>query len=136
MASKQSPKFCPTAPEIEAAAKLEARTIEQRIKNEAESSRVSALPAPNITCNRVEMLKQAKVAGASLNETPEARQLRKDDILRAHGALLTLHSHNIKRIPVGAEHGCLRMGCFKPGAISSGTTGKGNYYCAEHHRMA
>lgn len=133
---ERNTKFCPTVPEITAAALETVKRHKKRDENKAEAERVSALPAPKISCNPIEMLAKAKFSTpGQINETSEERMKRRADILKNHEAILVLHSHKITRRFAGDEHRCEYGGCHSAGGISNGTTGKGNFYCATHFRM-
>jgi len=134
---ERNTKFCPTVPEIVAAVLETIKRHQKRDENRAEAQRVSALPAPKISCNPLELLDQAKSAGElGAGQTGEERMARRAELLKNHEAMLVLHGHSIKRIHADIEHSCARHGCRMPGGISSGITGKGNFYCADHYRMA
>lgn len=134
---EKNTKFCPTVPEIVSAVLTTIKTHKKRDENRAEAARVSALPAPKIIdCNPLEMLAKVKIRDRVVEETSEERIKRRSDILQNHEALLVLNNHKIKRRTFGQEHNCEYGGCNKVGGISSTTTGNGNFYCAEHYRMA
>ena len=128
--------FCPTVPEIVAAVLETVKTHKKREENKAEAERVSALPAPTISCNPVEMLLTAKKLVKQGDETKKDWMARKAEIWKNQEAILNLYSHKIAKKIAGPEHKCMYGGCGRPGAISRATTGKGNYYCAEHYRVS
>jgi thioester reductase-like protein len=102
----------------------------KKSENKAEAERLAALPAPTIECNPVEMLVTAKKSTAA-NRTKEEEQIARDEALKNHNAILTIHGHKIKRRYAQPSHYCAVDGCRKPGGISGG----GNFYCADHYRM-
>jgi len=132
-----SPKFCPTVPEIIGAVLEVIKRRKKHAENKAEAERVSALPAPTISCNPIEMLASAKKSsGIDQKETSEERMKRRAEIEKNHNALLTLNSSKIKKIYAKIEQSCQHNGCRNAGGISNSTNGKGNFYCADHYRMA
>lgn len=134
---ERNTKFCPTVPEIVAAVLETIKRHQKRDENKAEADRVSALPAPTISCNPLELLDQAKSAGRSgVAETSDERMARRAELLKNHESLLVLNGHRIKRVYADVEHLCAHHGCGMPGGIGSGITGKSNFYCADHYRMA
>jgi hypothetical protein len=102
-------------------------------RNKEESVRVSALPAPTITCNPVEMFTAAKVENESY--TPEEAKERHKMLLINHDAMLKLNAHKIYTRYASDQQSCSYDGCRKSGAISNGTKGEGNFYCKDHFRQ-
>lgn len=134
LCSSRAIKFCPTVPEIVAAVLETVKIHKKRDENKAEADRISALPAPTITCKPAEMLAKAKKS-APIEETAEERKIRRAEMQKNHEALLTLAGSRINRGISGHNHTCEYGGCMKIGTISRAITGKGNFYCAEHFRM-
>jgi hypothetical protein len=99
----------------------------RREQNQAEAERVAALPAPKIECNPLEMLAEAKKSKTGTRT--------REECLKAHDALLTLHAHLIKHIEPDHFHSCEVGFCRKPGSISTNPKG-GPYYCLEHYKIA
>lgn len=137
---ERNTKFCPTVPEIVASVLDVVKQHKKSDENKAESERISALPSPTISCNPIEMLAKAKIKDVSNNEvseeSSEERMKRRAEMLKNHEALLVIHGENIKRRYAGPEHSCEYSGCQKAGSISRAISGKGNFYCSEHYRMA
>ena len=105
-------------------------------ENKVESERLAALPAPTIVCNPLEMLAKVKSAAKpDGKEDHDAWMARKAAALQNHNAVLTLHSHKIRKHYGRTEHQCNVPGCYKTGTLSSATGGGGNFYCADHFRM-
>lgn len=125
---ESKPKFCPTIPELLACIES-ARKERLRSQNEhLEAERLASLPPPTIQCNPLQMLAEAK------RSAPGAPTM--EERLKSHAALLTLHSHLIKKPRFGAIHKCGVSGCAELGALSTTTKGGGNFYCREHYRQA
>jgi hypothetical protein len=103
-------------------------------ENKVESERLAALPAPTIEVNALEMLTKAK-ASIKGDRTEEQKAKDKAAALQNHNAVLTLHSHKIRKHYGRPEHQCNVPGCYKTGTLSSATSGGGNFYCADHFRM-
>jgi hypothetical protein len=123
-------KFCPNIPELlehVAAAAINRRRTET---NKTEAQRIGNTPAPTIECNPLEMLKAAREALRQNPPTGEERAAA----LKAHEALLYAHRDKISRYYVDNDHRCHVGYCDNHGTLSHGTTGGGNFYCAEHFR--
>jgi hypothetical protein len=128
--SSENVEFLPTIPQLAGHVEAIDKEIQQEDKNKIEAKRVSALPAPSITCDPVQMLFAAKVSKEDISK----EQFKA--MLGNHVALLVLHSHNIKKLWADDMHLCRFSGCYSAGSIGSGTTGGGNFYCATHYRMS
>jgi hypothetical protein len=134
---KRNTKFCPTVPEIVESVLEVIKRNKKRDENQIEAIRVSTLPAPTIECDPLVMLSDAKKnISAQLTQTSKERMEKRREVLKNHEALLNCNRSKIKRHVASYEHSCEVDGCNKAGGISSGITGHGNYYCAEHYRMA
>ena len=127
-------RFVPTVPDLVAVIKAAQTERLKQSRLNAESTRIAALPAPTIECNPLEMLAKAKQA-PKVEETAEERIKKRADALKNHQALLTLSSHHIRHVEVSREHLCAVEHCRNTGALSSATSGHGNYYCAEHYHQ-
>jgi hypothetical protein len=107
----------------------------QKLDNHADAQRVAALPAPKIECNPVEMLAKAKSAAKTGSKEDIATWMkRKAEAEQNNNAVITLHSHRIRKRYASAEHKCAVGFCNKAGTNSSSNTGGGNFYCKEHYR--
>lgn len=127
-------KFLPNIPEllehIDDAAKNR-----RRIENNCEEAiRIGNTPAPTIECQPLEMLKTARDALRQKQESSEERMINRAAALKAHEELLNAHSDKIRRKYANNDQLCTVGHCNKPGSLSHGTTGGGNFYCSEHIR--
>jgi hypothetical protein len=126
----------PTIPEMVDFVEQARKARAQLESNRDEVERLAALPAPIIQCNPLEMLAKAKSAAQPAGKKDhDAWMERKAAALQNHNAVLTLHSHKIRKNYGRPEHQCNFPGCYKTGALSSATGGGGNFYCADHFRM-
>lgn len=130
-AAAESPKFIPGVQELIAAIEAVDKEHKKSEINRIESERVSALPPPTITCDPVKMFVEAK---ANQNGLPTRAEM--DARIENHRALLIIHREKIRSIRPTAEQLCKHGMCNKAGTISSSTSGGGNFYCADHWRIA
>jgi hypothetical protein len=114
--------------DTDAAEKL--RKQREREKEEAER-RSRAIEAPKIECNPLEMLATAHEAAKHGNGSTTTREER----LRNHEAILTLHSRSIRHYQDDGSHKCAVGNCHKLGSITDSTRGGSNWYCLEHAKM-
>lgn len=127
-------KFLPNVPELLGLIEAAAKSRRQTETNQAEALRIANTPPTPIHCDPLEMLKEAREAFRQAPETQEERRTRLNKAIRAHELLLLEHRDKIKRGFVDADHTCHIPYCDKPGSLSNGTTGKGNFYCSQHFR--
>jgi hypothetical protein len=100
-------------------------------KNASEAGILArALPNPVSRCNPLEMLAQAKALVKSSGGVSSLDEKRKQ-----HEALLADHARRglIPKANVALSL-CAVEGCQSVGHFSSGTNGKGNFYCARHFK--
>jgi len=137
MALAQSPKFVPNIQQIVSCVVQAEKENKRIVKNKIEAARVAALPPPTITCNPIQMLRDA-IAFIENDEkdlTKEEKRFMHHSRLRAHEDLIKAHTDK-KELVVHNEHKCVASFCEKPGALSHGTTGANNFYCKDHFRQA
>lgn len=125
-------KFLPNVPELLGLIEAAAKSRRQTEANQQEALRIGNTPPTSRDCNPLEMLKDAREALKVKPQTKEERLAERLQALQAHQQLLELDKDKIKRHFVDAEHQCHAGYCDKPGSLSHGTTGKGNFYCQEH----
>lgn len=139
LCASKTVKFLPTVQELIESIETVAKSLKTAEINRKEAERVSALPAPTITCDPVAMFVAAKLDydSSSDTETVEGLAAYHREKLKNHAALLVLSGSHIRKIVISeARHLCQYHGCRSAGAIGSGTKGDGNFYCATHYRMA
>lgn len=118
-------KFTPTIPDLIAIVEQARKNRLHAEANKAEVARISALPAPTITCDPMALLAEAKKA-------PTGNMAEK---MAAHKALLTMHSKHIRN-PVFHGHGCAVSHCRNLGSMTTSTKGGETWYCRDHYRNA
>jgi len=130
-AASESPKFIPRVQELIQAIESVDKEHKKSEINRIEAERVSALPAPTITCDPVQMFADAK---ENQNGIPTRAEM--DARIENHMALLIIHANKIRSIRPTPEQLCKYVSCGDSGTISTSTKGDGNYYCSLHYRMA
>lgn len=125
-------EFCPNIPALLKLVDAAAKSRRQSEANQAEALRIGNTQPTTRDCNPLAMLKDAREALKAKPQTKEERLAERLQALKAHHQLLELDKDKIKRHFVDAEHQCHVGYCDKPGSLSHGTTGKGNFYCQEH----
>jgi hypothetical protein len=130
-AASESPKFMPGVQELIRAIESVDKEHKKAEINRIEAERVSALPPPTITCDPVQMFAEAK---AKQNGTPTRAEM--DARIENHRALLIIHGDKIRSIKPNADQLCKHGMCNEAGTLSRSTSGGGNFYCADHYRMA
>jgi hypothetical protein len=130
-AAAESLKFIPGVQELIAAIEAVDKEHKKAEINRIEAERVSALPAPKITCDPVQMFVEAK---ENQNGIPTRAEM--DARIENHRALLIIHGGNIRSIRPNGDQLCKHGMCNKTGTLSSSTKGYSNFYCADHFRMA
>lgn len=128
-------KFCPNIPELLEHIDEAAKNRRRLEANHEEALRIGNTPKPTIECQPLEMLKDAREALRQKQQTSEEKMRDRAAALKAHEELLHAHRNNIQRKYADNEHSCHVGYCSKPGTMSTGTTGKGNFYCAENYRQ-
>ena len=130
----RSPKFCPTSNEIVEAIHGAAKDIKRAEIKENEAKLISALPEPTISCDPIQMLAEAKQLNTD-KLTHAERKLKREELLSVHNDVLRQYNAHIRHVYASPDHLCAFSGCASPGAISTSTSGGGNFYCAKHWRM-
>lgn len=130
-------KFVPTVPEIVESVLAVVKRDKKRESNKAEAESIAALSKSTITCNPLTLLAEAKAALSTDSQETRAERLNSQaEKLKRHEALLNSFSSSIKRTYAQSEHFCVANGCRKSGALSHGTLGSDNWYCAAHFKAA
>ena len=138
LCASKTVKFMPTVQELIESIETVAKNLKTAEINRKEAERVSALPAPTITCDPVAMFVKAKQEydSAIKPETAEERAESQRDKLKNHAALLALAGSNVRKIEITEALRCQYHGCRKAGTMSNGTRGESNFYCSTHYRIA
>lgn len=133
---EKNPSFMPNGNELITEVKAVIKERARQAEQQAEVSRLAALPAPTIECNPLLMLSKAKSAAKTNSKEDHAAWMkRKEEAMKNNNAVINLQGHKIRRRYAQPEHSCKVDGCHKPGSISSGTSGGDNFYCSEHFGM-
>lgn len=130
-AAAESPEFVPKVQKLIAAIEAVDKEHKKAEINRIEAERVSALPAPTITCDPVQMFEEAmqKRDGIPTRAEMDAR-------IENHRALLIINGDKIRTIKPNGEQLCKHGMCNRAGTLSRSTKGYGNFYCADHFRAA
>lgn len=130
-AAAESPEFVPKVQKLIAAIEACDREHKKAEINRIEAERVSALPAPTITCDPVQMLADAK---RKQNGLPTRAEM--DARIENHRALLVIHGDRIRSIRPNGNQLCKYGACDQAGTLSSSTSGGGNFYCSDHFAVS
>lgn len=134
LCTSQSKKFCPTVPEILSSVLETVKQNKKKAENQAEVSRLSALPAPKAIANpsRVNDLLRKAMQTPESNEKERIARLK--TALKNHEVMISVETMTgkVKTRPAQPEHGCSHSFCQKTGTLSHGVNWGGNFYCGEH----
>lgn len=128
-----SPKFCPTVPDIVAHVQGSAKDKQRRLHN-CEVDALAALPAPPVTADPERVLSMSRAALSVPKGDEVTRAERLKGLLQCHESLLAVDKARglIATGPDWSNLGCSVEMCRQPGVIAHGP--KGNFYCGEHFK--
>lgn len=134
MCVSASTKFCPLVPDIVGAVLAVMKQRKKQAANDAEASRMAALPNPNVKAQPERVIVLLREALKVPKGDEATRWARLAATLAAHDGLIETDKA-MGLIRQGAsfrEHGCRHAFCGQPGVLSHGTSGGDNWYCGEH----
>jgi hypothetical protein len=131
----ETPRFCPTVPDIVGHVKEFAKAKKTQIENKMLAEQIAALPAPTLTAQPERVFDMLHKAQQTPKGDEEARLQRLAANLEKHEALIASHiaAGKVKRIRPDSRHKCAVSVCDKPGEIAHSRGG--NFYCAEHFTL-
>ena len=134
--TEESPKFMPTIPDLYLHIEKLDKKRKQLERHRRESEALLKLPAPKHSIDVLKVFEEAKNAVKDQQNDHESHIKRLKESMTKHKAVLSLNGKDITRKISDAEHQCNYSGCYKAGAISTGTNGGDSFYCKDHFRLA